>query len=219
MPTKSRSRGHGPLLRVLPWANGKGSIKITFSRAWPVATGLMRRSAPWARINWNLQECISGNRDMIQPTNKPGHQALRRGRASRSGQIYNVTTATISRKPVFINYSAACAAARCFEDPHLLVDAGMLAWILMPDHVHWLIQIGVAVDLAAVVCRLKSASARRTNRILARSGALWQRAYYDHALRTDEDLIRVARYIVANPVRAGLVKRVGDYPFWNAVWL
>jgi len=38
-------------------------------------------------------------------------------------------------------------------------------------------------------------------------------------LRNDEDLLDVARYVVANPVRAGLVPRVGDYPFWNAVWL
>ena len=167
----------------------------------------------------NLQERTLGNTDMIQPTNKPGHRALRHGRVSLPGQIYNVTTATISRKPIFTNYAVACAAARCFEDNRLLVDAAMLAWVLMPDHVHWLIQIDAAADLAAVVNRLKSASARQTNRILVRTGSLWQRAYHDHALRTDEDIITVARYIVANPVRAGLVRRVGDYPFWNAVWL
>jgi hypothetical protein len=38
-------------------------------------------------------------------------------------------------------------------------------------------------------------------------------------LRADEDLRVVARYIVANPLRAHLVKRIADYPFWNAVWL
>ena len=36
---------------------------------------------------------------------------------------------------------------------------------------------------------------------------------------SDEDLVAVARYIVANPVRAGLVKNVRDYPHWDAVWL
>ena len=43
--------------------------------------------------------------------------------------------------------------------------------------------------------------------------------HHDRALRRDEDLLAVARYIVANPLRAGLVRRVGDYPLWDAVWL
>jgi putative transposase len=48
---------------------------------------------------------------------------------------------------------------------------------------------------------------------------LWQKGYHDRAIRREEDLLAVARYIVANPLRAGLVKRVGDYPLWDAVWL
>ncbi|WP_155312116.1 transposase [Desulfosarcina ovata] len=54
--------------------------------------------------------------------------------------------------------------------------------------------------------------------LFGRNGALWARAYHDHALRSDEDLKTVARYIIGNPVRAGLVERVGDYSFWDAVW-
>jgi REP element-mobilizing transposase RayT len=46
-----------------------------------------------------------------------------------------------------------------------------------------------------------------------------QRAFYDHALRQDEDVQGVARYIVANPLRAGLVENIGDYPLWDAIWL
>jgi hypothetical protein len=38
-------------------------------------------------------------------------------------------------------------------------------------------------------------------------------------MRKDQDLQVAARYIVANPLRAGLVKRVGDYPLWDAIWL
>jgi len=95
----------------------------------------------------------------------------------------------------------------------------MLAWILMPDHVHWLIQLGKHEKLEAVVNRLKSASAREANRELRRTGPLWQKAFYDHALRSEEDVVAVGRYIIANPIRAGLVARVGDYPFWNTIWL
>ena len=45
------------------------------------------------------------------------------------------------------------------------------------------------------------------------------RAFHDHALRANEDLRQAARYVIANPIRAGLVRRVGDYPFWNAIWV
>ena len=144
---------------------------------------------------------------------KPGHAALRNGRVSICNTAYQITTTTQNREPLFTHFPAACAAARCFEDLALLKSSRMLAWVLMPDHAHWLLQLG------DVVGRLKSASSRHSNRTLNRTGSLWSKAFHDHALREEEDLQAVARYIVANPLRAGLVKRIGDYPFWNAIWL
>ncbi|AMO77890.1 transposase [Pseudomonas sp. R3.Fl] len=149
----------------------------------------------------------------------PGHSALRKGRFSQPHTTYLVTTTTYDRTPIFRCFPAACAAARCFGDPRLLDDGHMLAWVLMPDHAHWLLQIGSGASLNSLVNRLKSCSARHVNQCLGRSGTLWARAYHDRALRRDEDLRAAARYVVANPLRAGLVAKVGDYPFWNAVWL
>jgi len=57
------------------------------------------------------------------------------------------------------------------------------------------------------------------NRQLYRSGSLWQDGFHDHALRREEDLKQVAWYIVANPLRAGLADRLGDYPYWNLDWV
>jgi len=54
---------------------------------------------------------------------------------------------------------------------------------------------------------------------LADRGPVWQKGYYDHALRDEENLAAVARYIVANPLRAGLARNVADYPLWDAVWI
>ncbi|MCF6281296.1 MAG: hypothetical protein L3J28_03650 [Candidatus Polarisedimenticolaceae bacterium] len=42
---------------------------------------------------------------------------------------------------------------------------------------------------------------------------------HDRAIRKEEDLVAIARYIVANPLRAGLVKSIKDYPHWDCVWL
>ena len=89
----------------------------------------------------------------------------------------------------------------------------------MPDHAHWLVQLGQQGSLEVFVNRLKSSTARKANAVLGRSGALWEKAYHDRAMRSDDDLIEVAQYIVVNPVRAGLVANIGDYPYWNSVWI
>ena len=149
---------------------------------------------------------------------RSGHRALRKGRVSVPNGVYHLTIATAGRAPVFADPPAAVAACRCFHDPALLPGARMLAWVLMPDHAHWLLQLGETEPLHRVVARLKTISAERVNEC-GRAGRVWSRAYHDRALRDDEDTATVARYIVANPLRAGLARRVGDYPYWNAVWL
>lgn len=83
----------------------------------------------------------------------------------------------------------------------------------VPDHVHWLLELK-AGELHAPVRRMKSVIARSLG-----CGVIWQRGFHDRAIRQEDDIVSIARYIVANPVRAGLVRRVGDYPFWNAAWL
>lgn len=89
----------------------------------------------------------------------------------------------------------------------------------MPDHFHGLLLIGEAVSLSEAMRLFKGRVAVEVNRLLMRKGPLWQATFHDHAVRREEDMEAMARYIVANPVRAGLVARVGDYPFWNAEWI
>lgn len=150
---------------------------------------------------------------------RSGHQALRRGRISLPQHVYHITTTTKNRQRIFENYHAACIAARCLEDPALLKNSQMLVWVLMPDHMHFLVQLGDDDKLDALVNRLKSAISRHVNRHLGRSEALWAAGYYDHAVRNDESLTKTAEYIVNNPLRAELVSEIGDYSFWNQVWL
>nr|WP_246197426.1 transposase [Pseudoxanthomonas sacheonensis] len=130
-----------------------------------------------------------------------------------------MTTATKAREPFFRTSNAAHAAARCFTESPLLGDCRLLAWVLMPDHVHWLMQLGAKDSLEMVVSRLKSSSARKANAVLGRTGALWEKAYHDRAMRSNDDLARVASYIIANPIRAGLVEDIGHYPYWNSGWI
>nr|WP_300621001.1 transposase [Dokdonella sp.] len=94
----------------------------------------------------------------------------------------------------------------------------MLCWVLMPDHWHGLVQLGQRDSLPIVVNRFKSRVAKAV-RFEGGAEAIWARADHDRDRRRDEDMTAIARYIVLNPVRAGLARRVGDYAFWDAAWL
>lgn len=151
--------------------------------------------------------------------NKPRGHSLRRGRVSEPGRIYLITTVTLGRRPVFSDFHAARQLAHCLrwiEESHL---AETLCFVVMPDHLHWLMALGEAKPMPRVIQILKNLSSRRINALRGETGSLWQAGFHDHALRAEEDVVAVARYVVANPVRAGLVKQVGQYPFWDAKWL
>ncbi|MGE8146294.1 REP-associated tyrosine transposase [Pseudomonas frederiksbergensis] len=143
---------------------------------------------------------------------------LRTGRYSECGQIYLVTAVVRNRQPVF----------SCFKTGRLVVDpfrkaqqeqfAKSLAWVVMPDHFHWLIELQ-NIPLPKLIARTKSRTTVALNRAIQREGPLWQQGFHDRAIRKEEDLQAVARYIVRNPIRAGLVSKAGDYPLWDAIWL
>ena len=101
-------------------------------------------------------------------------------------------------------------------------DAGhvkSLAFVVMPDHLHWLFSLTGSRSLSESIKNVKAFSARRINEILGSNGAIWQPAFYDRAIRREEDLEGVARYIVANPLRAGIVRTIKEYPLWDAKWV
>lgn len=144
---------------------------------------------------------------------------LLKGRVSLAGQIYLVTAITDQRVSRFDDLGCArllVAEMRLLNDTQALHS---LAWVIMPDHLHWLLTLGEASELDKVMQRLKGRSAKAINRRLRRNGPFWQHGYHEHALRAEEDIVDIARYIVANPLRAGLAKRLADYPLWDAAWL
>ena len=82
----------------------------------------------------------------------------------------------------------------------------------MPDHVHWLMELRSG-SLATCMNIFKSISSRKPG-----AGKAWQMGYHDHALRRDESIEQAARYIVGNPIRAGLAEYVGEYPHAWCRW-
>ncbi len=126
---------------------------------------------------------------------QPPHACnLRKGRLSQAGQIYLVTTVTKGLRPVFADFTVARELIRALRAERLRRRADTLAFVVMPGHLHWLLQLQDGADLLTVVRAIKVVSAKRLG------GALWQHGFHDHALRCEEDLVAVARYLVANPL-------------------
>ncbi len=136
---------------------------------------------------------------------------------SQPNQAYLLTMVVRDRQPVLANLTADRSLVWALKN--LQAKTTTLSYVIMPDHFHWLMQLGEGGNLSGLVRDFKSASSRLVNRGRRENGSLWQKGYHDHALRSDEDMQAVARYIIANPLRAGLVKQIGDYPWWDAVWL
>jgi putative transposase len=148
----------------------------------------------------------------------PRSRHLRLGRHSQTDQIYMITAITHDRQPFFSDLRAGRLLVHQFSKAQRAGLADSLAWVVMPDHFHWLMRLN-SRDLSAVVHRVKCQTAGKVNAHLGRSGQFWQRSFHDRAIRHEQDLRPAARYIIANPIRAGLVKRVQDYSLWDAIWL
>jgi REP element-mobilizing transposase RayT len=74
-------------------------------------------------------------------------------------------------------------------------------FVVMPNHVHVLLQLLPDGDLSMIVKAWKSISARRINKLLKRTGSLWQDEYFDHIVREEATLQRFEEYIRDNPSR------------------
>ena len=98
------------------------------------------------------------------------------------------------------------------------VQYRLLAWVVMPNHVHVLVEMLPGYPLYQVVQAWKSVTARRANVLLGRKGTLWQRDYFDRYIRDERHMERAIVYIHGNPVKAGLVARAEDWPFGSARW-
>jgi len=117
----------------------------------------------------------------------------------------HATICTWQGQKAFLDHRLALEVFRLVIEPEFTMAA-----CLMPDHLHWL--LADASRAGDAVIRFKSLSTRVSWQGGVR-GRLWQRSYWDHVIRRQEDLREVAEYIVQNQVRAGLVPQASEYPW------
>jgi REP element-mobilizing transposase RayT len=113
--------------------------------------------------------------------------------------------------------NVACAS---IVQKHLTQDHGvsykLIAWVIMPNHIHVMIRLFDGHSLTPVVQRWKGASAVHINRHLNRSGKLWESDYYDRFIRDMDHYHDSIAYISNNPVKAGLCEKPEDWRFSSA---
>ena len=86
----------------------------------------------------------------------------------------------------------------------------LLAWVVMPNHVHVLVEVW-QTPLARILQNWKSITAVEANRMLGCTGTFWQPEYWDRFMRSEEQLRKAIRYIENNPVKAGLCSHATEW--------
>jgi len=92
----------------------------------------------------------------------------------------------------------------------------LLAWVIMPNHVHAIVQPFEGWPLGKIVATWKKRSAREINKAVGRRGSLWYREYFDRFQRDYDHFQRTTAYIEANPVKAGLRNEASEWRWSSA---
>lgn len=129
---------------------------------------------------------------------------------------YFVTICVRDDKPV-LHDGLAEDIILCLKELRVTHGFKLYAYCVMPDHIHLLLSPGDSgLSLSKIIQEFKSITTRRYRADGAKN-LLWQMYFYDHVIRKEEDLGNVAKYILENPIRKGIVRDWQDYPFCGLV--
>ncbi len=134
------------------------------------------------------------------------------GNYRAEGTVCSVTIAVRHRQPVLGAAPVARPAIDILTDQATVTGVAVYAYCIMPDHVHLVLSPSATCDIVTFVGQFKNLAQRVAWRLGVR-GAFWQKSFWDHFLRKEEDLGTVVEYVLGNPVRAGLVDEWQDYRF------
>ncbi|MCG3156464.1 MAG: hypothetical protein DKINENOH_03088 [bacterium] len=110
--------------------------------------------------------------------------------------------------------------AKLVEDALLHFDGQryrLIAWCIMPNHVHAMIETFERWGLDSILHSWKSFTAHRANELLGRSGEFWMREYFDRFIRDEQHYQNAVAYIENNPVKARLVAEADEWR-WSSAW-
>ena len=148
----------------------------------------------------------------------PHSADLRKHRFSEPGAAYLVTKCRASDLPFPLTRSGAAEAiARSIRWHQERRYADLLAFVVMPDHIHWAFVLDGRRSLAEIVKGFASVTSRDIQVAMgSRCPAVWQEEFHDRALRQLEQTWRTVDYVHDNPVRKALCEDATEWPWSTA---
>ena len=131
-------------------------------------------------------------------------------------ECYFFTMNTRGRERVFLCPDLAQILVDALYDLRARVRMRLHAFVVMPDHVHFVASLGEGETPSRLMHSLKSYAAKQINSRRGMSGNVWQRGFYSHGIRDERDAATKVRYVLENPVRAHLVDSPDAYEFSSA---
>lgn len=147
-------------------------------------------------------------------------------RSNAPGASYFFTVVTHRRQPILCDEAVRNTLRSAIEKVRVAHPFSIDAWVLLPDHLHcvWTLPAGDC-DFSSRWAAIKHAvswncrSSYRREELLSNSkrkrheSTLWQRRFWEHLIRDEDDLARHIDYIHYNPVKHGYAKHAGDWPY------
>lgn len=138
---------------------------------------------------------------------------LRRFQQSR--QTHFVTFSCYRRQPKFTSPEIYDLFLTCLEQMRQRFGMCVYGYVVMPEHVHLLINEPELGMLADAIHYLKLSFAKRVIPMRTEPGAFWQKRYYDRNVRDEREFKVKLRYLHRNPVKRGLVKEAAEWK-WSS---
>lgn len=187
----------------------------------------LKGSIPWIKVQ-ELRADYRGRVAEFKAKYGKNADAYIREERHRFFLVYDQLLDRVLEGPTYLNQPEV--AAEVIKQLHRFDDDlySLLAYCVMPNHVHILIDTGLALErelqegdletlehqqLHRIMNRIKGASSRYCNLVLGRSGKFWQRESFDRYIRDEKHLLNVIAYILENPVKANLIKHWKEWPF------
>ena len=127
-----------------------------------------------------------------------------------------VTTNIEGRRPIFSGPLVSELMEQVISEVHAEERFELLAFVIMPDHLHLVLAVPQSTTLGRVMQLIKGRFANRCHKSFGGSGPLWQSRYHDRALKGERELNAAIAYVEQNPVAAGLVAEAAEYRWSSA---
>jgi putative transposase len=137
---------------------------------------------------------------------------------ARIGSSWSLVLAVKRRQRVFADPDVAAEALQLLLALAVSKKTPLHSVCIMPDHVHIVVSPSPQCSVLTFVARFKQLTWRQA-RARGRRRSYWQRGFWDRGVRSEWQLDRENAYVMQNPVRAGLVDNILDYPYSFAPWL